>query len=110
MAKAIITKEIQQKVSGIIDTFNKKTFKKSEDFMYIPKFKGDFLYLNRKEYDKVAPVARLKYTGDIKKWEFAIYKWSRRDYDADEYFFPGEQHVDGTVEGAMRAGLEAYPV
>lgn len=110
MAKAIITKEIQQKVSDIIDTFNKKASKKNKDFMYIPKFKGDFLYLNRKEYDKVTPVARLKYTGDIKKWEFAIYKWSTRDYDADEYFFPGEQHVDGTVEGAMRAGLEAYPV
>jgi hypothetical protein len=26
------------------------------------------------------------------------------------WMFPGGEHVDGTVEGAMRAGLEAYPV
>jgi hypothetical protein len=26
----------------------------------------------------------------------------------DECFFPGEDWVDGTIEGAMKAGLEAY--
>ena len=31
-------------------------------------------------------------------------------YDAEEWLFPGSQHIDGTVEGAMRAGLEAYPL
>ena len=30
-------------------------------------------------------------------------------YDAEEWFFPGEEHIDGTIEGAMKAGLEAYP-
>jgi hypothetical protein len=110
MAKAIITKEIQQNVSDIIDAFNKKTFKGSADFMYIPKFKGNFLYLNRKEFDMISPVARLKYSGNIKKWEFAIFKWSSESYDPDEWFFPGVQYVDGTIEGAMKAGLDAYPV
>ena len=110
MAKAIISKEIQQQVSDLIDTYNKKTFKGSADFMYIPKFNGNFLYLNRKEFDKISPVARLKYSGNIKKWEFAIFKWSSESYDPDEWFFPGVQYVDGTVEGAMKAGLDAYPV
>ncbi len=26
-----------------------------------------------------------------------------------EWLFPGFNHVDGTVEGAMKAGMEAYP-
>lgn len=110
MAKATIPKQIQQQVHALIDAFNQKTFKGSEDVMYIPKFKGNFLYLNRKEYDKIAPVARLTYTGNMKKWDFAIFKWSRDAYDPDEFFSPGHQYVDGTIEGAMKAGLEAYPV
>ena len=28
----------------------------------------------------------------------------------DEWMFPGNQYLDGTIEGAMKAGLEAYPV
>ncbi len=30
-------------------------------------------------------------------------------YDPDEWFFPGSESVDGTVAGAMKAGLAAYP-
>ncbi|MEP6947932.1 MAG: hypothetical protein ABI863_01595 [Ginsengibacter sp.] len=110
MAKSPISKEVQQEVATLIDAFNKKTFKGSTDFMYIPMFKGGFLYLNRKEHHRISPVARLKYTGDIKKWDFAIYKWSRDKYDPDEWLFPGSEYVNGTVEGAMKAGLAAYPV
>jgi hypothetical protein len=110
MAKAIISKEIQQQVSDLIDAFNKKTFKGSDDIMYMSKFKGNFLYLDRKEFDRISPVARLKYAGDIKKWEFAIFKWSSETYDPNEWFFPGAKHVDGTIEGAMKAGLAAYPI
>jgi hypothetical protein len=51
----------------------------------------------------------LEYTGDIKKWDFAIFKYSDERYDPEEWFFPGAGHIDGTIEGAMRAGLEAYP-
>jgi hypothetical protein len=45
----------------------------------------------------------------MEDWEFAIYRHSRDFYDPDEWLFPGSGHVDGTVEGAMRAGIEAYP-
>jgi hypothetical protein len=37
------------------------------------------------------------------------YKYSDERYDEEEWFFPGAGHVDGTIEGAMKAGLEAYP-
>jgi len=43
-------------------------------------------------------------------WEFAIFKWSSERYDPEEWMFPGSEWVDGTIEGAMKAGLQAYPV
>ena len=43
-------------------------------------------------------------------WDFAIYRHSKERYDPDEWFFPGTEFVDGTVIGAMQAGLAAYPV
>jgi hypothetical protein len=110
MAGKTIPTEIQQKATKLIETFNKKTFKGSADVMYIPRFKGKFLYLDRHEYGKISPVVRLTYTGDMDEWEFAIYKWSREAYDPEEWFFPGAEHVDGTIEGAMKAGLAAYPI
>jgi hypothetical protein len=42
-------------------------------------------------------------------WEFAIFKYSDERYDSEEGFFPGAGLVDGTIEGAMKAGLQAYP-
>jgi hypothetical protein len=44
----------------------------------------------------------------MEDWSFAIYKYSDERYDEEEWFFPGSEHVDGTIEGAMKAGLEAY--
>lgn len=40
---------------------------------------------------------------------FAIYKYSDERYDPEEWRFPGAGHLDGTVEGALRACMEAYP-
>ncbi len=36
--------------------------------------------------------------------------WSTEIYDPDECMFSGSEFVDGTIEGAMRAGMKAYPV
>jgi hypothetical protein len=47
--------------------------------------------------------------GSIDNWDFAIFKYSDERYDPEEWFFTGANQVDGTVEGAMKAGLEAYP-
>jgi hypothetical protein len=45
----------------------------------------------------------------MNNWGFAIYKYSAGRYNPDEWF-PGDEYVDGTIEGAMMAGLHAYPV
>ena len=77
--------------------------------MYVPRYRGKFLYLDRQDYGRQHPICRLEYTGKMEEWSFAIYKYSDERYDEEEWFFPGAGHVDGTIEGAMKAGLEAYP-
>ena len=51
----------------------------------------------------------MKYNLKIDDWDFAIYKYSRDKYDPEEWFFPGSEFVNGTIEGAMKAGMQAYP-
>jgi len=111
MKKSTIPEEVKQEMNNIIDEFNKKTFHDRMDRVaYYAEFKGKFLYLNRKEYGNISPVARLTYSGNKKNWDFAIFRWSIEQYDPEEDYFPGVQYVDGTIEGAMKAGLKAYPV
>jgi hypothetical protein len=76
---------------------------------YQPRYRGAFLYLDRCDAGQVGPICRLQYTGTIDRWEFAIFRYSDERYDPDEWLFPGSAHVDGTLEGAMHAGLSAYP-
>ena len=111
MVKKVIPKEVRQEATRIIEEFNRRHFRDiSDSVAYFAEIKGKFLYLKRYEFGKISPVARLTFTGDIKKWEFAIFKWTREQYDPDEWFFPGSNLFDGTIEGAMKAGLEAYPI
>jgi hypothetical protein len=111
MVKQIISKDIKQEADRIIEDFNNKYFReKSDRVSYFAEVKGKFLFLKRHEYGKISPVARLTYTGDMETWEFAIFKWTCEQYDPDEWLFPGAGLFDGTIEGAMKAGLEAYPI
>ena len=97
------------KVKGIIDKFNKNVLS-GRDCFYQARFKGKYLYLDRSDYGNTGPIFRLTYTGNMNKWDFAIFRWSSERYDPDEWMFPGNQYLDGTIEGAMKAGFEAYPV
>ena len=45
---------------------------------------------------------------DLCSWEFAIYKYSDNCYDPSEFMFPGTEFVDGSIVGAMKAGIKAY--
>lgn len=103
-----IPDDVKTEVAEIVERFNRNVLKRGDCF-YVPQYRGMHLYLNRMDAGSQGPICRLKYTGKMDEWEFAIFKWSSEKYDADEWFFPGSGHVDGTVEGAMRAGLEAYP-
>ena len=77
--------------------------------VYVPRYTGKFLYLDRMDDGRLHSICRLEYTGDMHAWAFAIYKYSDERYDAEEWFFPGAGHIHGTLEGAMKARLEAYP-
>lgn len=108
MSKQTITEQIKKEADAIVTGFNKRILRDSNRY-YTTRYKGGYLYLDRDDYGVVSQICRLKYTGRMDKWEFAIFKYSDERYDADEWFFPGADSVDETIEGAMKAGLEAYP-
>src|SRR5437773_8802421 len=99
---------VKTDVEAIVQHFN-PTVIRNPHCLYVPRYRGKFLYLDRRDYGRLSPICRLEYTGKMKDWSFAIYKYSDERYDEEEWFFPGAEHVNGTIEGAMKAGLEAYP-
>jgi hypothetical protein len=109
MAKKGIPSEVQERAEEIVHRFNREVLG-DQDVRFIARFKGSFLYLDRQAGRSVGPICRLKYTGSFDKWEFAIYKYSSGTYDAHEWMFPGSEFVDGSIEGAMKAGMSAYEV
>jgi hypothetical protein len=104
-----IPENIREQADQLVARFNKRAIK-DQKYSYVARYRGVYLYLDRHIDGQVEPICRLKYRGALDKWDFAIYKYSREKYDPDEWFFPGAKHVDGTIEGAMKAGLEAYPL
>lgn len=104
-----IPDDVKEKVHAIVERFNRENSTR-DDCYYEAHFKGRYCYLFRSDYGQLGPICRLTCTGKIDDWEFAIFKWSSERYDPHEWMFPGSELVDGTVEGAMRAGLEAYTV
>lgn len=108
MKSKAIPDEVRKQAEEIVEGFNRKTFRDS-DCYYAMRIQGKFLYLDRCDFGKVGPICRLTYTGKVDGWDFAIFKWSSEAYDPDEWMFPGSEYVDGTIEGAMKAGLDAYP-
>ncbi len=108
MKSNVIPEDVKKEVQEIVDRFNREN-SSSDDCFYSVRFKGKHAYLHRCDYGLVGPICRLTYTGEMDAWEFAIFKWSSERYDPDEWIFPGIVYVDGTIEGAMKAGLEAYP-
>ncbi len=108
MSKKRIPQEIKKQADKIVEDFNQNVIV-SPNVYYITRYRGRFLYLDRFNYGRSGSICRLEYTGSIDNWEFAIFKYSNERYDPDEWMFYGSEHVDGTIAGAMKAGLEAYP-
>jgi hypothetical protein len=109
MSSKSIPSEVKKQVDKKVAEFNQNAIS-NPNVHYLTRYKGRFLYLERFSDGRSKPICRLEYTGRIDNWDFAIFKYSNERYDPEEWFFPGVGHVDGTVEGAMKAGLEAYPV
>jgi hypothetical protein len=108
VAAKAIPADVRQRAEEAVERFNQEVLG-GGGVRYVPRFKGQYLYLDRQTSGSAGPICRLKYTGAFDRWEFAIYKYSSGSYDAHEWFFPGSEQVDGTIEGALRAGLAAYP-
>ena len=95
-----IPNELKSQITKTVHTLNQQL-----NFSYTARIAGECLYL---DYNGKEKRVRLKYTGDMNDWDFAIFKWSSETYDPEEMFFPGAEEVDGTIEGAMKAGDIAY--
>jgi len=108
MSRKTIPEQSKRAVKEIVADFNRQVLK-DPNSSYVTRYRGQYLYLDRFDYRRGGPICRLTYTGAMDQWEFAIYKYSDERYDPDEWLFPGSGHIDGTIEGAMKAGLEAYP-
>jgi hypothetical protein len=108
MARKGIPENIRVQLEETVNRFNDEIIQDPDDFYHI-RYRGNYVYLGRETFGTIYPICRLRYTGKVDGWEFAIYKYSDERYDPDEWMFPGAEHLDGTVEGALRAGLEAYP-
>jgi len=102
MAKKIISDEIKEIILKDVENFNKNELTKYKSFK--AEIRGKFIYLKLNG----EPRCRLQYNGDLNSLKFAIYKYSSSNYDSNEFFFPGSNHVDGTIQGALKASLEAY--
>ena len=109
MPKPKLTPEIKLQADAIVARFNAEELRNKPYAHYVTSYRGAHLYLGHELGGRFGPICRLTYTGDMSHWEFAIYKYGGGVYDPDEWFFPGAEEADGTIEGAMRAGLKAYP-
>lgn len=109
MLNPAIPHDMQTQVETIVADFNRSHFAKPERG-YQVRIRGRFLYIDRCDLGEPFQVCRLTYQGKLDNWDFAIYRHTKERYDPDEWFFPGSQFVNGTIQGAMEAGLAAYPV
>ena len=109
MPKAKLTAEIKLQADAVVARFNVEQLPGQPWAHYVTNYRGAHLYLGHEHGGRFGPICRLTYTGDMNRWDFAIYKYSDEAYDPEEWMFDGAEEVDGTIEGAMRAGLKAYP-
>ena len=107
MKATAIPDEVKEEAVRAIDRFNEKTLA-GTGYSFVARFQGKYLYLDRDEFGQALPICRLQYRGAGKPWGFAIYNYSSERYDPGETWFPGFELFDGTVEGAMKAGMRAY--
>jgi hypothetical protein len=107
VGKKAIPIDVQQRAQEIVNRFNRESLA-DRGVRFTARVRGSYLYLDKQGHGDPEPICRLKYTGSEEKWEFAIFKYSSMTYDTNEWVFPGSEFVDGTIEGALEAGLSAY--
>ncbi len=108
MRRGPIPDDVKQQAEAVIAAFNRQVIR-DPDRYYVTRSRGPYLYLDRLAGGAPRRIARLTYDEAGGAWEFAIFKYSDERYAADEWLFPGSDFLDGTLEGALKAGLEASP-
>jgi hypothetical protein len=104
MAKRMIPVEIVIEANSEIAKYNAANYSSDSGIAYKAYAKGDYLYIDRNEYGRDTKAFRLLFRGKIE-----IFKWSSERYTDDTFGMPGEQFLDGTVIGAMKAADALYP-
>ena len=66
-----IPDEVKTDVATIVEHFN-TTAIRNPHCVYVPRYKDNFLYLDRQDYGRLSPICRLEYTGKMENWSFAI--------------------------------------
>src|SRR3990172_8876072 len=107
MASKAIPADVKRDAEKLVEQFNRKKLAQWGR-AYSARFHGRYMYLDRDDGGGPSPICRLDYKGKMTNWEFSIYKYSSERYDPEECWFPGAELVDGSVQGAMRAGMRAY--
>lgn len=102
-----IPDDVKQDVQEIVDQFNKEVIGETGKVYHV-RFQDQYVYVDRDDGIGPEPICRLTYNGDLRDWAFAIYKYSGDAYDPEEAMFPGADLLDGTIEGALHAGMKAY--
>ena len=108
MGDYFIPLSIQSDLQVRADIFREKNLPKVS-WRFIADCRGKFIYLRRFMNDgSYQNLGRLTYSGDIENMAFAIFKNSTEKYESKADFF-GANHLDGTLEGALQAIVDAYP-
>lgn len=110
MKDYIVPIDVQMEIEDRVRAFNTLYLNKKS-----PKFcsdaRGRFIYLLKYMPDgSFMRLGRLTYKKGLKDMDFAIFKYSKGRYVLGEKAFPGAKHLDGTIEGTLKALQEAYPL
>jgi hypothetical protein len=114
-SKPVIPDEVREKASHRLKKLVKK-YRKHGVADIIGIFKGRYLYIEwfdeasmliaslSERKPKPSKLCRLRYEGDINKWELEMYKYSDMCYDVEgDYMFGG-----GTIEECFDAAASVY--
>ncbi len=101
-----IPQEVKTQLEQEVTTFNQTKLAKAS-FTFDIITRGKHIYLNvHHQGGPTYKLGRLGYEGDVTDMEFVVYKYSSERYAPEEMFFPGTEHLNGTIQGAMKAGLK----
>ena len=71
MAEKGIPENIRVQLEETVSRFNDEIIKEP-DYFYRLRYRGNYVYLGRETRGTIDPICRLRYTGKVDGWEFAV--------------------------------------